>query len=155
MLTFFSFFLFFFFYAQYKIEDRGIKVSSNISTDKLLRKVKFFKKADFRYIADTRGANTTDDMSTDDLIKAIYTHLHKKKQDIITEILKGLELTHLAERQNISTRDVDGIRRLNNMSLNDLKKIAKLRNILKYSTLLREDLIYTLLRSEKAPTANN
>ena len=94
-------------------------------------------------------------MSTDDLIKAIYAHLHKKKQDIITEILKGLELNNLAERQNISTRDVDEIRRLNNMSHNDLKKIAKLRNIKKYSTLSREDFIYTLLRSEKAPHENN
>ena len=94
-------------------------------------------------------------MSTGDLIKAIYTHLQKKKQDTITEILKGLELTHLAERQNISTRDVDEIRRLNNMLLKDLKKIAKLRNILNYSTLSREDLIYTLLRSEKAPNENN
>ena len=74
-------------------------------------------------------------MSTGDLIKAIYTYLQKKKQDTITEILKGLELTHLAERQNISTHDVDEIRRLNNMSLNDLKKIAKLRNIKKYGTL--------------------
>ena len=94
-------------------------------------------------------------MSTGDLIKAIYTHLQKKKQDTITEILKGLELTHLAERQNISTCDVDEIRRLNNMLLKDLKKIAKLRNILNYSTLSREDLIYTLLRSEKAPNENN
>ena len=74
-------------------------------------------------------------MSTGDLIKAIYTYLQKKKQDTITEILKGFELTHLAERQNISTHDVDEIRRLNNMSLNDLKKIAKLRNIKKYGTL--------------------
>ena len=83
-------------------------------------------------------------MSTDDLIKAIYLHLHKKKQDKITEILKGLKLTHLAERQNISTRDLDEIRRLKNMSHNDLKKIAKLRKIKKYSTLSKEDIIYTL-----------
>ena len=83
-------------------------------------------------------------MSTDDLIKAIYLHLHKKKQDKITEILKGLELTHLAERQNICTRDLDEIRRLKNMSHNDLKKIAKLRKIKKYSTLSKEDIIYTL-----------
>ena len=94
-------------------------------------------------------------MSTGDLIKAIYTYLQKKKQDTITEILKGLELTHLAERQNISTHDVDEIRRLNNMSHNDLKKIAKLRNIIKYGTLSREDLVYTLIRSEKAPHENN
>ena len=132
------------------LKNRGIKISSNISTDKLLRKVKYLKKADFRYIADTRGVNTIDDMFTDDLIKAIYSHLHKKKQDTITETLEGLELTHLAERQNISTRDLDEIRRLNNMSHNDLKKIAKLRGIKKYSTLSRGDLIYTLLRSEKS-----
>ena len=69
--------------------------------------------------------------------------------------MKGLELTHLAERQNISTSDVDEIRRLNNMSHNDLKKIAKLRNIIKYGTLSREELIYTLLGSEKAPHENN
>ena len=115
----------------------------------------FLKKADFRYISDFKGANTTNDMSTGDLIKAIYTYLQKKKQDTITEILKGLELTHLAERQNISTSDVDEIRRLNNMSHNDLKKIAKLRNIIKYGTLSREDLVYTLIRSEKAPHENN
>ena len=34
------------------------------------------------------------------------------------------------------------------MSLDNLKKIAKLRKIKNYDTLAKEDLIYTLLRSE-------
>ena len=55
-------------------------------------------------------------MSIDDLIKAIYSHLHKKKQDKITEVLKGLKLTHVTERQNVSTSDLDEIRRLNNVT---------------------------------------
>ena len=41
------------------------------------------------------------------------------------------------------------------MSHNDLKKIAKLRKIKKYSTLLKEDIIHTLLRSKKASNENN
>ena len=94
-------------------------------------------------------------MSTDDLIKAICRHLHKKKQDTITKILTGLELTNLAKRQNISIHDVDEIRRLNNMSHNDLKKMARLRKIRNYGTLSTEDLIYTLLRSEKAHNENS
>ena len=98
------------------LKNRGIKITSYIYADKLLRKANFFKKADFRYIADTRGINTTDDMPTDDLIKAIYSHLHKKKQDKITEVLKGLKLTHVTERQNVSTSDLDEIRRLNNVT---------------------------------------
>ena len=35
------------------------------------------------------------------------------------------------------------------MSLDDLKKIAKLQRIKNYDTLAKEDLIYTLLRPEK------
>ena len=38
---------------------------------------------------------------------------------------------------------------LQNMSHDDLKKIAKLRNIKNQDILAKEDLIYTLLRSEK------
>ena len=38
---------------------------------------------------------------------------------------------------------------LQNMSLDDLKKIVKLRRIKNYDTLAKEDLIYILLRSDK------
>ena len=69
------------------LKNRGIMIPSNISIDKLLKKVKYLKKKrDFRYIADTRGITTTNNMSSDDLQNAIYTHFHKKEQDTISEI---------------------------------------------------------------------
>ena len=55
-------------------------------------------------------------MSSDDLENAIYTHLHKKKQDDINEILERSDLNKLSKRQNISRSEVDEIIRLNNVT---------------------------------------
>ena len=41
------------------------------------------------------------------------------------------------------------------MSLGNLKRIAKLRNIKNYGNLSKEDLIYIILRSEKSLYENN
>ena len=131
------------------LNKRGIIVPSNITTPKLLRKVKSLRKKGLRYIANTRCIPTSDNMSTDDIIKAIYTHIHRKKQDEINEILTRSNLTRLVPRQNISRSEVDEILRLHNMSLNDLKRTAKLCDIMNYDNLSKEDLIYTILRSEK------
>ena len=86
---------------------------------------------------------------------AIYTHFHKKKQDEIGELLARSDLYKLAKRQNIFRSEVDEIIRLNNMSLDDLKRIAKLRTIKNYGNLSKEDLIYTILKSEKSLYENN
>ena len=138
------------------LKNRGITVPSNISIDKLLKKVKYLKKKrNFRYITDTRGIPTTNNMSSDDLQTAIYTHFHKKKQDTISEILARSDLNKLAKRQNISTGEVDEVIRLNNMSLDNLKRIAKLRNVKNYGNLLKEDLVYIILRTEKSLNENN
>ena len=51
-------------------------------------------------------------------------------------------------KQNISKNDLRKVTRQQKMSLDDLKKIAILRGIKNYDKLSREDLIYTLLRSE-------
>ena len=131
------------------LNKRGIIVPSNITTPKLLRKVKSLRKKGLRYIANIRCIPTSDNMSTDDIIKAIYTHIHRKKQDEINEILTRSNLTRLVPRQNISRSEVDEILRLHNMSLNDLKRRDKLCDIMNYDNLSKEDLIYTILRSEK------
>ena len=41
------------------------------------------------------------------------------------------------------------------MSLNDLDRTAKLCDIMNYDNLSKEDLIYTILRSEKSFHENN
>ena len=137
------------------LNKRGIIVPSNITTPKLLRKVKSLRKKGLRYIANIRCIPTSDNMSTDDIIKAIYTHIHRKKQDEINKILTRSNLTRLVPRQNISRSEVDEILRLHNMSLNDLKRTAKLCDIMNYDNLSKEDLIYTILRSEKSFHENN
>ena len=44
--------------------------------DNLLKTVKYLRKKDFRYIADARNVYTTDEMSNNDIIKAISTDYH-------------------------------------------------------------------------------
>lgn len=53
------------------LNKRGIIVPSNITTPKLLRKVKSLRKKGLRYIANIRCIPTSDNMSTDDIIKAM------------------------------------------------------------------------------------
>ena len=58
------------------LRNRNIRVSDNISMDNLLKSVKYLRKKDFRYIADARNVYKTDEMSNNDIIKAISTDYH-------------------------------------------------------------------------------
>ena len=59
------------------------------------------------------------------------------------------------KRRNISRNDLYKVTKLQDKSLDDLKKIAKLRRIKNYDNLSKEDLIYTLLRSESDLVESN
>ena len=72
-----------------------------------------------------------------------------------------------ARKRNIKLKSYNIQRKFRKISLNkfiktqnltkkiNLKKIAKLQAIKSHDDLLKEDLIYTLLRSEKHPLENN
>ena len=137
------------------LKNRGITASDNISRNKLLRKVKYLKEHNLKHLATLRNIPILDDMSINDTVNTLYKAYHKKKQDAITEKLERLNLHRLAKWQNISNDHIDEIIRLNKMSLNYLKKIAKLRGINSFSHLRKEDLIYTLLRLGKSLYENN
>ena len=62
--------------------------------------------------------------------------------------LRKVDLNTYIKKQNISENDLRKSAKLHNMSTDDLKKTAILRRIKNYDKLSREDLIYTLLRSE-------
>ena len=109
------------------LRNRNIRVSDNISMDNLLKTVKYLRKKEFRYIADARNVYTTDEMSNNDIIKAMYRDYHRKKQNAISERLARLRLNKFASRQNISTADANEILRLNKMSRTILKKITEYR----------------------------
>ena len=75
--------------------------------------------------------------------------------------------TETARKRNIKLKSYNIQRKFRKISLNkfiktqnltkkiNLKKIAKLQAIKSHDDLLKEDLIYTLLRSEKHPPENN
>ena len=75
--------------------------------------------------------------------------------------------TETARKRNIKLKSYNIQRKFRKLSLNkfiktqnltkkiNLKKIAKLQAIKSHDDLLKEDLIYTLLRSEKHPLENN
>ena len=59
-----------------------------------------------------------------------------------------MKLEKISKKHNISNKDLRRATKLQKMSLDNLKRIAKLRKIKNYDTLAKEDLIYTLLKSE-------
>ena len=91
-------------------------------------------------------------MSTSDLLSALYRHNSKQQSYATRRKLKKI-YPKFVKKQNILDNDLDKTTKLQNMSHEDLKKI--LRRIKNHDTLPKEDLIYTLLRSEKHPKESN
>ena len=87
-------------------------------------------------------------MSISDLLNALSRHDSKHKSYNTRRKFKKV-YPRFVKKQNILQNDLRKVTMLQNMSLDDLKKIAKLWRIKNYDTLAKEDLIYTLLRSDK------
>ena len=88
-------------------------------------------------------------MSTSDLLNALSRYHSRRKSYKIRRKLRKLGVNKYIKKQNISENDLRKVRKLQSMSIDDLRKIAKLRKIKNYDKMSKEDLIYTLLRSEK------
>ena len=85
----------------------------------------------------------------------IYKQSGKHKSCNIRRKFSRLGLKTIGKRQNLSNKDVNKVKQLNELTTHGLKTIAKLREIKNYSNMTREQLIYTLLRSKKAPQEDN
>ena len=79
----------------------------------------------------------------------------KRKVKTNHKKLLKMKLEKISKIQNISRNDLHKVTKLQDKSLDDLKKIAKLRRIKNYDNLSKEDLIYTLLRSESDLVESN
>ena len=80
-----------------------------------------------------------------DMIVNVKTN-HKK--------LLKMKLGKTAKKQNILKNDLSRTKRLQNKSIDELQWIAKLRGIKNYN-LTKEDLIFSLLKSESSPAERN
>ena len=85
----------------------------------------------------------------------VYRQTEKHKSYNTGRRVNRLGFKKIGKRQNLTNKDIKKVKQLNKLTTHGLKTIAKLREIKNYNNLTREDLIYTLLRSEEAPQENN
>ena len=90
-----------------------------------------------------------------ELKELIYRQTEKRKSYNTRRRVNRLCLKKIGKRKNRSNEDVEEVKWLNELTIYNLKTIAKLREIKDYNNLKREDLIYVLLRSEEAPQEDN
>ena len=69
--------------------------------------------------------------------------------------LLKMKLEKIAKKQNISRNELLKAEKLQDKSIDELQEIAKLRGIKNYDNLTKEDLIFSLLKSESNPAERN
>ena len=96
---------------------------------------------EFRLIAKNRGINGYLNMSREGLL----SNLHKL--DRINKNLSKYGHNKIMEMQNLLLNKLEIIERMNNLSPNNLKKIAEKRHIKNYNDMSKEDLIIVVIKS--------
>ena len=99
-------------------------------------------------IAENKGIKEPHKIAPNHLVNAINRYNSKRKSYRTRRKFKKI-YPKFVKKQNILEDDLRKAKKLQNMSHDDLKKLAKLRDIKNHDILTKEDLIYTLLRSEK------
>ena len=134
------------------LKNINYKISDKVSNKRLTKKTQSVlnneveDKSLLKSLANKRKIKINNNSSDIDIINTIYRDIHKKKQKIIQVILIDLKLPNIALKQNTANNDLNMLRKLSKMKINDLRKLAKVRNIKNTSAspLLKEELIYRL-----------
>ena len=87
-------------------------------------------------------------MSTQELIDTISRYDSRRKVKSNRRKLLKIKLEKIAKIQNISKNELNKAEKLQNKSIHELQGIARLRRIKSRNNLTREDLIFSLLKSE-------
>ena len=102
------------------------------------------------------GIKKPSNMSVTDLLDTMYRYRVKRTSHRLCRKFERLDLKKYVTKQNVTKSDLRVATRLiNNKSLGDLQKLAKIRRIKNIDHMSKEDLIYTLLRSEKNISEDN
>ena len=106
-------------------------------------------------ILEKRGIRNPQDMSIEELINTLSRYDSKRKVYSIRRKLQRLGLEKIAKLQNISKKDLNEVKKMQEKSIGELKVIARLRRINNFKNLTKEDLILALLKSESNALENN
>ena len=112
-------------------------------------------KKEYDMVAEKRGIQNPQDMSTKELLNTLSRYDSKRKVKSIHIKLRRLGLKKIVKIQNISKNDLNKAKKLQEKSLDELKVIARLRRIKNFKKLTKEDVILTLLKSENNALENN
>ena len=114
-----------------------------------------FTRKEYNLIAENRGIKESQKMSIEELLNTLSRDDSKRKVISNHKKLSKLNLKKIAEKQNISKNEVGIAEKLQNKSIDELQGIANLRRIKNYDNLTKEDLIFSLLKSESNPAERN
>ena len=90
-------------------------------------------------------------MSTKQLLNTLNRYDSRRNRGKLSEIRLG----KIAKIQNISENELNYAKKLQGKSIDELREIARLRRIKSREKLTKEDLIISLLKSEKSALENN
>ena len=94
-------------------------------------------------------------MSAEELLDTFSRYDSKRKVKSNRRKLLKMKLEKIAKKQNISRNELLKAEKLQDKSIDELQEIAKLRGIKNYDNLTKEDLIFSLLKSESNPAERN
>ena len=114
-----------------------------------------FTRKEYDIITRSRGIKEPQNMSTEELLNVLSRYNSKPKVKTNHKKLLKMKLEKIAKKQNISRNELRKAKKLQNKSLDELKEIAGLRRIKNYDNLTKEDLIFSLLKSESSPAERN
>ena len=111
-------------------------------------------RKEYDLIAKSRGIKEPQKMSTEKLLDTLRCD-SKLKAESNRRKLNKIHFKKIAKKQNISRNELRKAKKLKDKSIDELQVIAKLRGIKNYDNLTKEDLIFSLLKSESNPAERN
>ena len=114
-----------------------------------------FTRKEYNLIAKNRGIKEPENMSTKELLDTLSRYDTKCKVNSNCRKISKMGLEKIAKKQNIVKNELRKAEKLQNKSIDELKEIAGLRRIKNYDNLTKEDLIFSLLKSESNPAERN
>ena len=112
-------------------------------------------RKEYNLIAKNRGIQGPQNISTKKLLNTLSRYDSRRKVKSNRKKLLKIKLEKNARTQNISKNDLSKAEKLQNKSIDELRRIARLRRTKKYDNLTKEDLIINLLKSESNPVERN
>ena len=114
-----------------------------------------FTTKEYNLIAKNRGIKKPGKMSTKELLGILSRYDIKRKVNSNRRKILKMGLEKIAKKQNISKNELCKAEKLLDKSIDELKEIVRLRRIRNYDNLTKEDLIFSLLKSESNPAESN